>query len=434
MTELSIVNYSLFIVKSMFPVLEIRKDFPILKKQINNKPLIYFDNAATSQKPDVVIDALADYYSQYNANIHRGIHTLSVEATEKFEEARKKIAKFIGAQYPEEIIFVRNATEGINLVAKTWGNDNLKKGDEILLTVMEHHSNIVPWILLHGEYDAKTTVKASNSIKINYIPINNEGVLNLEYLDHHLNNRTKLLSIAHASNVLGTVNPIKQIIAKAHANGTTVLVDAAQSVPHMAINVADLDCDFLVFSGHKMLGPTGIGVLYVKKNILETMKPFLSGGEMVKDVHLDHVLLNDIPWRFEAGTPPIAEAIAMSSAIDYLNNIGTDKIKEYETQLTKYALDKLQAIENIKIYGPLDTNNRLGVIAFNLADIHAHDLASVLDEEGIAIRSGHHCAAPLVRSLNKTSIARISFSFYNTIEEIDCFIEAIKKAKRIFKV
>ncbi len=419
----------------MFPVYKIRKDFPVLSKKISNKPLVYFDNAATSQKPNAVINALNNYYKKYNANIHRGIHTLSLEATKKFEEARNIVSKFISAKHAEEIIFVRNATEGINLVAKAWAYHNLKKGDEILLTQMEHHSNIVPWFLLCGTYNTdKATITSQDKIKINFIPVNKYGILDLKQLDSRLTPKVKLLSITHASNVLGTINPIKDIIAKAHAKGALVLIDAAQSAPHLPIKVTDLDCDFLVFSGHKLLGPTGIGALYVKKNILETMKPFLGGGEMIKNVALDYILFNDIPWRFEAGTPAIAEAIALAEAIKYLNNIGLKEIQKYETKLTKYALNKLRKIKDIKIYGPNDSTSRLGVIAFNLADIHAHDLASVLDRYGIAIRSGQHCAIPLIRSLGETSMARISFSFYNTTKEIDLFIKAIKKAKKVFKL
>jgi len=396
----------------------IRKDFPILKKKINGYPLVYFDNAATSQKPKQVIEAVSNFYKTGNANIHRGIHTLSEIATADFEKAREKTAKFIGANNKDEIIFTRNATESINLVAHSWSGNNIKKGDEILLTQMEHHANIVPWQILAKETGAI----------IKYIPITKNGELDLKTLPKLLNKKTKLIGVVHASNVLGVINPIERIVKIAKRFRAAVLVDGAQSVPNMPVDVKKLGCDFFVFSSHKMMGPSGVGVLWAKKGLLEIMPPFLGGGEMIKEVNFGkEPIYQDIPYKFEAGTPNIEGVIGLGVAIDYLNKIGMARIRKYEQELTAYALKKLSALNGVKIYGPKAAQKRVGVICFNLGKIHAHDLASLLDEKGIAIRSGHHCAMPLMKVLNIPACARISFGIYNTRKEIDYFIKALEK-------
>lgn len=402
----------------------IRKDFPILKRKINGKPLIYFDNAATSQKPRQVINAISKYYSIYNANIHRTIHKLGVEATEAYENVRDKVVKFINAKHREEVLFVRNTTEAINLVAYSWGRANISKGDTILLTEMEHHSNIVPWQLLAKE----------KSANLKYIGITDDGFLKDDEIKEYLDNHPKILAITHVSNVLGTINPIKEIVRYAHKNGVIVLVDGAQSVPHMPVNVQDLDCDFLAFSSHKMLGPTGVGVLYGKRELLENMEPFQGGGDMIKEVHLNYARWNDLPWKFEAGTANIADVIGFGAAIDYLNKIGMENVRAHEIDLTSYALNKMSEIENLKIYGPIDVNYKCGVISFNIGNIHPHDVATILDSEGIAIRSGHHCAQPLMERLNVPAVNRASFYIYNTKEEIDVMVNVLKKIKEVFKI
>ncbi|HXY83612.1 MAG TPA: cysteine desulfurase [Candidatus Saccharimonadales bacterium] len=403
---------------------KIREDFPILKRQVNGKPLVYFDNAATSQKPTAVIEAIASYYKNYNANIHRGIHKLAEEATLAYEDAREKSAKFVNAGYPEEIIFVRNATEGINLVANSWGRTNVGKGDKIVITIMEHHSNIVPWQLLAQQTGAQ----------IEFIEITDDGMLRQDQLERAIDNSTKIVAVTHASNVLGTINPVNTIGKLAHRHGALFLLDAAQSVPHMKVDVRDIDCDFMVFSGHKMMSPTGIGVLYGKREHLEGMPPFLGGGEMIKEVHTTNASWNDIPYKFEAGTPDIAGVIGLGAAIDYLNRLGIENIHVHEQQITGYALSKISTVEGVKVYGPKSPKDRVGVISFNLGDIHAHDLASILDEEGIAIRSGHHCAQPLMEFIGVPAMSRISFYAYNTEEEVDVFTEALGKAGRLFKL
>jgi cysteine desulfurase/selenocysteine lyase len=403
-------------------VLKIREDFPILKRQVDGKPLIYFDNAATSQKPSVVIEALVRYYSEYNANIHRGIHKLAEEATLAHEEAREKVAKFINANRTEEIIFTRNATEAINLIAYTWGRANIGPGDKIVLTIMEHHSNIVPWQLLAQERNAQ----------IEFIRIDSEGLLRQDDIKRIIDDRTKLVCVTHASNVLGTINPIKEITRTAHAHGALVLVDAAQSVPHLRVDAKDMDCDFMAFSGHKMLGPTGIGVLYGKTKHLESMSPFLGGGEMIREVHTTGATWKDLPYKYEAGTPNIAGAIGLGAAVDYLSKIGMDNVHEHEKEITSYALNKMSQVEGLVIFGPKDVNQRVGVVSFNLGDIHAHDLASIMDEDGIAIRSGHHCAQPLMEFLNIPAATRASFYIYNTKEEVDVFINVLEKARKLF--
>lgn len=403
-------------------VLKIRVDFPILKREVNGKPLIYFDNAATSQKPSVVIEALGRYYSEYNANIHRGIHKLAEEATLAHEEAREKVAKFINANRTEEIVFTRNATEAINLVAYTWGRANIVPGDKIVLTIMEHHSNIVPWQLLAQEKNAQ----------IEFIKIDSEGLLLQDDIKRMIDDRTKLVCVTHASNVLGTINPIKEITRAAHAHGALVLVDAAQSVPHLRVNAKDMDCDFMAFSGHKMLGPTGIGVLFGKSKHLESMPPFLGGGEMIREVHTTGATWKDPPYKYEAGTPNIAGAIGLGAAVDYLRKIGMDNVHEHEKEITGYALNKMSQVEGLVIFGPKDVNQRVGVVSFNLGDIHAHDLASIMDEDGIAIRSGHHCAQPLMEFLNIPAASRASFYIYNMKEEVDVFINVLEKARKLF--
>ena len=403
---------------------KIREDFPILERKVNGKPLVYFDNAATSQKPNYVLNAMDEYYRTKNANIHRGVHKLAEEATLAYEEARDKVSKFVGARHTEEIVFVRNATEGLNLIAMTWGRVNIRKGDKIVLTIMEHHSNIVPWQLLAKETGAS----------IEFIEIDAEGRLREDQVKEKIDATTKLVTVTHASNVLGTINAVDQIGREAHRVGALYVVDAAQSVPHMPVNVREIDCDFLVFSGHKMLGPTGIGVLYGKKQVLENTPPFLGGGEMIREVHTHEATWKDIPYKFEAGTPNAAGAIGLGAAIEYLKRIGMKQVHDYERELTAYALEKISKVGGITTYGPKDPARRVGVIAFNLGDIHAHDLASILDEEGIAIRSGHHCAQPLMEYLNVPATSRASFYIYNTKEEVDIFISALEKAGKLFKL
>jgi cysteine desulfurase/selenocysteine lyase len=402
--------------------MKIREDFPILKRRVNGKPLVYFDNAATSQKPSVVIEAIRRYYSEYNANIHRGIHKLAEEATLAHEEAREKVAKFINANRTEEIVFVRNATEAINLVAYTWGQTNIGSGDKIVLTIMEHHSNIVPWQLLAQKKNAK----------IEFVKIDEKGFLKLDEMREAIDENTKLVCVTHASNVLGTINPVSEIAKLAHNKGALVLVDAAQSVPHMRVNSREMDCDFMAVSGHKMLGPTGIGVLYGKTRLLENMPPFLGGGEMIKEVHTSGATWKDLPYKYEAGTPNIAGAIGLGAAVDYLRKIGMENVQEHEKEITGYAISKMSQVKGLTIYGPRDVEHRVGVVSFNLGDIHAHDLASIMDEEGIAIRSGHHCAQPLMEFLNIPAASRASFYIYNTKEEVDIFINALEKARKLF--
>lgn len=402
----------------------IREDFPILKRRIYGKPLVYLDNAATSQKPRVVIEAIDRYYREYNANIHRGIHKLSEEATIAYEDARENVARFINARAPEEIVFTRNTTETINLVANAWGRQNIARDDIVLLTQMEHHSNIVPWLLL---------TKAVGS-KIEYVDIDEEGFLKYPDFDRFLGPRTKIVALTHASNVLGTINPVKKIAADAHKRGAKVLLDAAQSVPHMPVDVQDLDCDFMAFSGHKMLGPTGIGVLYAKREILESMEPFLGGGEMIKEVHLHEATWKDIPYKFEAGTPNVVGAIGLGAAVDYLTGLGMENVREHEKKLTNYGLEEMRSVKGMTIYGPKSVDQRGGVIAFNLGDIHAHDLATILDEDGIAIRSGHHCAQPLMERLKIPATSRASFYIYNTESEVDLLVQALERARKLFKL
>jgi len=407
----------------LIDVEKIRQDFPIFEQRFKGKPLIYLDNAATSQRPNQVVDAMNKYYQVYNATIHRCVYKLGEEATNAYEEAREKVAKFINAN-PEEIIFVRNATEAINLVAYSWGRSNIREGDKILLTLMEHHSNIVPWQLLAKEKKAH----------LEFVDIDDEGLLKIDDFEKFMNEEIKFMGLVHASNVLGTINPVKEMVNYAHKNGALVLVDAAQSVPHMPVDVHEIGCDFLAFSGHKMLGPTGIGVLYGKRELLEKMNPFLGGGDMIREVHLREASWDDLPWKFEAGTSNVAGAIGLGAAVDYLNKIGMKNVREHEKELTKYALDKIVEIKGIRIYGPKDINVRGGVISFNLGDIHPHDLASILDDEGIAIRAGHHCAQPLMERLGVNGTARASFYIYNTEGEVDSLVNSLEKARKVFKL
>jgi cysteine desulfurase/selenocysteine lyase len=405
---------------------KIRQDFPILKRKISgNKTLVYLDNAATTQKPISVINAIYDYYMNYNSNIHRAVHQLAEEATLEYEKTREKVAKFINARSTDEIIFTRNATEAINLVSYSWGRTNINRDDRIVITEIEHHSNIVPWQILTQEKDAK----------LDYIGIDNNGYLNMEDCNRYLqSNKVKLLSISHMSNVLGTIVPINEIIELAHQKGIVVLVDGAQSVPHMPIDVQKMDCDFMVFSAHKMLGPTGVGVLYAKKEILNEMQPFIAGGDMIKEVYKHRTIYNDLPYKFEGGTPNIADVIGFGAAIDYLKKIGMHNVREHEIEITSYAIKAIADIKDITLYGPPNANHRGGVIAFNIGDIHPHDLATIMNDYGIAIRSGHHCAQVLMGRLNIAAASRTSFYIYNTKEEVDKFINALVEARRIFRI
>ncbi|MDJ0674570.1 MAG: cysteine desulfurase [Calothrix sp. MO_167.B42] len=404
---------------------KIRIDFPLLHQEVNGKPLIYLDNAATSQKPQFVIDALRNYYQEYNSNVHRGAHTLSGRATDAYEAARDKVAKFVNAASRREIVFTRNATEAINLVAYSWGMNNLQPGDEIILSVMEHHSNIVPWQI----------VAQKTGAVLKFVELTPEQTFDLAQFQTLLSEKTKLVAVVHVSNTLGCINPVAEICTLAHQQGAKVLIDACQSVPHMPIDVQSIGCDWLVASGHKMCAPTGIGFLYGKEEILLSMAPFLGGGEMIAEVFLDHSTYGELPHKFEAGTPAIGEAIALGAAIDYLNNIGMEHIHNYEAELTAYLFAQLDKIPQIKIYGPRPNSQgegRAALAAFTAGEVHANDLATLLDQEGVAIRSGHHCTQPVHRHLGIAATARVSLSFYNTREEIDVFIKALKDTLEFF--
>ena len=404
-------------------IVRIREDFPILGRKVYGKPLVYLDNAATSQKPRQVIEALVRYYETYNANIHRAIHCLGEEATAAYEEARAKAARFINAPSPECIVFTRNATEAINLVAYSWGRANLQEGDEILLTVMDHHSNLVPWQRLAKEKGAT----------VRYIDITEDYTLDLSDLDSLLNERTKIVCLNQVSNALGTINPVERMAQEAHRRGALILVDGAQSAPHLAVDVQALGCDFFAYSSHKMLGPTGIGILYGRRELLEEMEPFISGGEMIRQVTLEGASWNDVPWKYEAGTPNIGDVIAFGAAVDYLTDIGMEKVRAHEMEITAYALRRLRQLEEVTIYGPADIQQRSGVISINWPDIHPHDVGTILDREGVAIRAGHHCCMPLMRRLGVAGTARASFYIYNTLEEVDVFVDALQKARAFFK-
>jgi cysteine desulfurase/selenocysteine lyase len=403
----------------------VRADFPILHQEIHGKPLVYLDNAATSQKPLAVLEALEEYYKRYNSNVHRGVHTLSGLATDAYEGARDKVQRFVNAALREEIIYTRNASEAINLVAYTWGMNTLQPGDEIILTVMEHHSNLIPW-----QFVAQKT-----GAVLKFVRLTATEEFDFDHYQSLLSDKTKLVSVVHVSNMLGCINPVAEITAAAHKVGAKVLIDACQSVPHMPIDVQALDCDWLVASGHKMCAPTGIGFLYGKKEVLRAMPPFLGGGEMIADVFLDHATYADIPHKFEAGTPAIAEAIALGAAVDYLSAIGMDKIHAYEAELTAYLFQRLAELPEVRIYGPQPNaqgEGRAALASFTTGAVHPHDLSTILDQSGIAIRAGHHCTQPLHRDLKAQSTARASLYFYNTKKEIDTFIAALREAIEFF--
>ncbi len=404
----------------------LRKDFPILQRTVrDNKRLVYLDNASTTQKPNQVIDSITDYYRNYNSNIHRAVYSIAEEATEAYEKTRDKIADFINVKDRQEIIFVRGTTEAINLVAYAWGRPHIKEGDIIVTTEYEHHSNIVPWQLLTQEKGAK----------LEYIGMDDNGELILDDLDKYLaTGKVKLVTFSLMSNVLGTITDADKIIEKCKAAGVLTLVDAAQAVPHMKVDLEKLGCDFFAFSGHKMLGPTGIGVLWVRKSVLETMNPFHGGGDMIREVHKYETTWNDLPYKFEAGTPNIADVIGFGAAIDYLTKIGMDNVREHEVELTKYAMEKLLAVKGIHIYGTKDISKRGGVISFNFADVHPHDVAQIMDGEGIAVRSGHHCAQVLMERLNVAATSRASFYIYNTTEDNDALVNSLNKVAKVFKL
>ncbi len=410
---------------SVIDIQKIRQDFPILSRKIRaNKLLVYLDNASTTQKPIQVIEAIHDYYTRYNANVHRAVYQLAEEATYAFEGAREKIAKFINAD-KDEIVFVRNATEAINLVAYAWGRENVERDDRVLITEFEHHSNIVPWQILTQEKNAN----------LEYIRINDNGLIVMQDLHDALEkNNLKLVSVSHMSNVLGTIAPINDIVKACHAKNVPVLVDGAQSVPHMQVDVKNIDCDFMAFSAHKMLGPTGVGVLYAKKEYLEKMRPFITGGDMIKEVHKYETKWNDLPWKYEAGTPNIADVIGFGVAIEYLTDIGMDNVRAHEKELTRYALDNISGVKGIQVYGTVDVEKRGGVISFNFGDIHPHDLSTILDEDGVAIRAGHHCAQPLMELLGVAATSRASFYIYNTKQEVDVLLKSLERARLIFRL
>ncbi|MCY7837694.1 MULTISPECIES: cysteine desulfurase SufS [Bacillus] len=398
---------------------DIREQFPILSQQVNGHDLVYLDSAATSQKPRVVIETIDEYYNSYNSNVHRGVHTLGTKATDGYEGAREKVRKFINAKSMQEIIFTRGTTTALNTVALSYARANLKPGDEIVITPMEHHANIIPW---------QQAVKATGAT-LKYIPLQEDGTISLDDVRETVTENTKIVSAAHVSNVLGTINPIKEMAKIAHENGAVMVVDGAQSTPHMKIDVQDLDCDFYTFSAHKMCGPTGIGVLYGKKALLENMEPAEFGGEMIDFVGLYESTWKELPWKFEAGTPIIAGAIGLGAAIDFLEDIGLDEILAHEHRLAAYALERFKELEGATVYGPAE---RAGLVTFNLEDVHPHDVATVLDAEGVAVRAGHHCAQPLMKWLNVSATARASFYLYNTEEDIDKLIEALQKTKEYF--
>ncbi|MEG0628435.1 MAG: cysteine desulfurase [Enterococcus sp.] len=401
----------------------IRKDFPILFQKVNDEPLVYLDNAATTQKPTQVLDALRHYYENDNANVHRGVHTLAERATEEYENSREKVRAFINAKETAEVLFTRGTTTGLNWLARSYGDAFVEAGDEIVISYMEHHSNIIPWQQLAQRKGAT----------LRYIPLTDDGFLDMAAAKEIINEKTAIVSLAYVSNVLGVINPIKELAALAHANNAVMIVDGAQATPHMKVDVQALDADFFAFSGHKMCGPTGIGVLYGKRQWLEQMEPVEFGGEMIDFVNLYDSTWKELPWKFEAGTPNIAGAIALGSAIDYLNEIGMEQIHQYEQSLVDYVLPKLHEIGGITTYGPQDPEHHTGVIAFNLDGIHPHDVATALDMEGVAVRAGHHCAQPLMNYLNLPATARASFYFYNTKEDADRLIEAIQATKEFFK-
>jgi len=403
-----------------FDALRWRRDFPIFKQFVNGKPLVYLDNAATSQKPQAVIDAVSDYYQRYNSNVHRGVHHLSETATAAYEGAREKLRRFINAASLKEIIFVRGTTEAINLVAQSYGRSRLKAGDEIILSEMEHHSNIVPWQLLREQI----------GVVLKIIPINDAGELQADAYENLFSLRTRLVAVTHISNALGTINPVMEIIAQAHQRGVPVLLDGAQAVPHLPVDVRDLDCDFYAFSSHKMFGPTGIGVLYAKEKLLTDMPPYQGGGEMIRTVRFSGSTWNELPHKFEAGTPDIAGAIGLGAAVDYLENIGLASIREYEHGLLEYGTQRLQTVEGVKLVGT--ARHKAGVLSFVMDGIHPHDIGTIVDQEGVAIRTGHHCAMPVMEHFKIPATARASLAFYNTREDIEALVQALGKAREVF--
>ena len=405
---------------------DIRKDFPVLNRRVrDDKKLVYLDNAATTQKPNQVIDAISDYYKNHNSNIHRAVHALAEESTEAFEQTRDKVAEFLNIQVPQEVIFTKGTTEAINLVANAWGRDNINEGDIVVTTEYEHHSNIVPWQLLTQDKKAK----------LKYIDIDDNGELKLEQLDEYLaTGEVKLVAVSHTSNVLGTISPVKEIVSKCRNAGAKILIDGAQAVPHMKVDLTDLNCDFYAFSAHKMLGPTGVGVLWAKKEILEKMTPYQGGGDMIREVHKYETTWNDLPYKFEAGTPNIADVIGFKNAIEYLQKIGMNNIREHEKELTKYALERMEKIPGITLYGVKDIEKRGGVISFNFNDVHPHDVGTIIDKDGVAIRSGHHCAQVLMEKLNVAATNRASFYVYTTKEEIDVLLTSLESVAKVFKL
>jgi cysteine desulfurase / selenocysteine lyase len=404
-------------------VARVRADFPILQREVNGRPLVYLDNAATAQKPRQVIQAIVDFYEQTNANVHRGVHTLSVEATDAYEAARERIGQFVGARHMDEVVLTRNTTEALNLVAVCWGRENLKPGDEIIATLLEHHSNLVPWQRVAQETGAR----------IRLCPLRLDGTLDMDAFDSLLSSRTRVVAIAHASNVLGTINPMVEIAERGHAVGALVVVDAAQSVPHLATDVHALGADFLAFSGHKMLGPMGIGALWGRRDLLEAMPPFLGGGGMIREVYEDRATWAPLPEKFDAGTPSVADTIGLAAAVDYLDDLGMDNVREHEIELTGYALERLASIPDVSVYGPRDARARTGVVSFNLDGVHPHDAGTVLDEAGVAVRAGHHCCQPLHRALDVAATLRASFYVYNTADEVDALVDALATARRLYK-
>lgn len=405
-----------------FDVKHIQDDFPILKRKIREKPLVYLDSAATSHKPKSVIDRIDKFYTTYNSNVHRGIHTLAEEATAAYEGVREKVSKFINSKDSCEVVFTKGTTDSINLVASAWGEQNIHEGDEILLSQMEHHSNFVPWMIL---------AKKKGAV-LRFIPVTNDGHLDLKVAEELISNKTKLVAVSSMSNVLGTINPVKQLIEMAHSKGVLVLLDAAQAVPHLPVDVQELDCDFLAFSSHKMLGPTGVGVLYAKLDLLNSMPPYQGGGEMISTVSFEDVTYNTPPHKFEAGTPNIAGVIGFGAAIDYLNTLTMEAVREHDKALTKYALNKLEAVPGLKLYGPRTVEERGATFSFTLDDIHPHDLGTALDHAGVATRAGHHCCMPLMSVLNVVATNRASFYVYNDVDDVDRLIEAIEEARRFF--
>jgi len=400
---------------------EIRKDFPILERKVHGKRLVYLDNAATTQRPQSVVDAIVDYYTNHNANPHRGVHQLSIEATEAFEAAREKVASFINSS-TSEVIFTRGTTEGINLVRYGWANSHTKKGDLIVLTIMEHHSNMVPWQLLAKQVGAR----------VEYVGLTEDGKLDENHFERLMAQSPSLVAFTHCSNVLGTINDAAKLTSIARSAGATTVIDGAQSTPHMPLDVRAIGCDFFAFSGHKMLGPTGIGVLYGRKSVLEDTEPFQAGGDMIKEVHTTGATWNDLPYKFEAGTQNSAGAVGLGAAIDYLTNIGMKRVRGHEEALAAYALEQMAEAPGVTVYGPRSAAERGGVVSFNMGDIHPHDMASILDEEGVAIRSGHHCAQPLMEHLNVSAMSRASFYIYNSFEDVDALMRALSKARTVF--